>query len=202
MGDVGLLKQTGINPAIAESWKAVANDDFLSETTWTLAERFGYDRPDRQGAEDRRRRRSRSGRCRASSGSIAATFGRRWSRRCRRRARRRSGRCRRWISSSRSLTPGSLPRAEPQQVSTQWNAFFPFLLLHLICYMPTLALANSVLFQNSKITSHANNHWFVDVPSSKAGGMAFESRACQSRRISGRTRRCSRGCQFSPSVRL
>jgi hypothetical protein len=59
MGDVGLLKQTGINPAIAESWKEVAHDDFLSEITWTLAQRFGYDRPGRQEAEDRRMRRGR-----------------------------------------------------------------------------------------------------------------------------------------------
>jgi nucleoside transporter len=28
-----------------------------------------------------------------------------------------------------------------------WGSFYPFLLLHLICYMPTLAMANSVLFQ-------------------------------------------------------
>ena len=33
--------------------------------------------------------------------------------------------------------------------ATHFNVFFPFLLLHLICYMPTLALANSLLFQNS-----------------------------------------------------
>lgn len=29
----------------------------------------------------------------------------------------------------------------------EWSLFYPFLLLHLICYMPTLAMANSVLFQ-------------------------------------------------------
>ncbi|MEZ6055045.1 MAG: MFS transporter, partial [Planctomycetaceae bacterium] len=29
-----------------------------------------------------------------------------------------------------------------------WNTFWPFLLLHLICYMPTLAMVNSVSFQN------------------------------------------------------
>jgi len=34
--------------------------------------------------------------------------------------------------------------------ATEWSQFYPYLLLHLVCYMPTLALANSVLFQNSK----------------------------------------------------
>jgi len=29
-----------------------------------------------------------------------------------------------------------------------WAEFYPFLLLHLICYMPTLALSNSLCFQN------------------------------------------------------
>lgn len=33
--------------------------------------------------------------------------------------------------------------------ATAWGQFYPLLLLHLVCYMPTLALANSVLFQNS-----------------------------------------------------
>jgi nucleoside transporter len=33
--------------------------------------------------------------------------------------------------------------------SMHFNVFFPYLLLHLVCYMPTLALANSVLFQSS-----------------------------------------------------
>ena len=32
--------------------------------------------------------------------------------------------------------------------TTSWNEFYPFLLLHLICYMPTLALSNSLCFQN------------------------------------------------------
>lgn len=32
--------------------------------------------------------------------------------------------------------------------ATDWDGFWPFLLLHLICYMPTLALVNSVSFQN------------------------------------------------------
>ncbi len=32
--------------------------------------------------------------------------------------------------------------------ATDWGSFWPLLLLHLICYMPTLALVNSVSFQN------------------------------------------------------
>ena len=34
--------------------------------------------------------------------------------------------------------------------ATTYDAYFPYLLLHLVCYMPTLALANSVLFQSTK----------------------------------------------------
>jgi hypothetical protein len=56
--------------------------------------------------------------------------------------------------------------------------------------------------QNSHKTSHAMSHWFVEVPSSKAAGTALESRTCQSRRISGRMRKYSRGYQLSPNVRL
>ena len=33
-------------------------------------------------------------------------------------------------------------------LATDWSGFYPFLLLHLICYMPTLALSNSLCFQN------------------------------------------------------
>ena len=32
--------------------------------------------------------------------------------------------------------------------STSWENFYPYLLLHLVFYMPTLALANSLSFQN------------------------------------------------------
>ena len=32
--------------------------------------------------------------------------------------------------------------------ANEWKEFYPFLLLHLICYMPTLALSNSLCFQN------------------------------------------------------
>ena len=34
--------------------------------------------------------------------------------------------------------------------ATDWASFIPYLLAHLFCYMPTLALANSVLFQSVK----------------------------------------------------
>ena len=33
--------------------------------------------------------------------------------------------------------------------ATDFASFYPMLLLHLVCYMPTLALANAVLFRNS-----------------------------------------------------
>jgi len=32
--------------------------------------------------------------------------------------------------------------------AADWSSFFPFILAHLLCYMPTLALVNSVLFQS------------------------------------------------------
>ncbi len=32
--------------------------------------------------------------------------------------------------------------------ANDWKEFYPFLLMHLICYMPTLALSNSLCFQN------------------------------------------------------
>ncbi|MGI9242783.1 MAG: MFS transporter [Verrucomicrobiales bacterium] len=32
--------------------------------------------------------------------------------------------------------------------ATDWASFYPFILAHLLCYMPTLALVNSVLFQS------------------------------------------------------
>ncbi len=34
--------------------------------------------------------------------------------------------------------------------ATDWASFIPYILAHLFCYMPTLALANSVLFQSVK----------------------------------------------------
>ena len=42
--------------------------------------------------------------------------------------------------------------------ATTYDAYFPYLLLHLVCYMPTLALANSVLFQSTKIRSRCTTH--------------------------------------------
>ncbi|MFT5409710.1 MAG: nucleoside transporter [Verrucomicrobiales bacterium] len=32
--------------------------------------------------------------------------------------------------------------------ATDWASFFPYIFIHLLCYMPTLALVNSVLFQS------------------------------------------------------
>jgi nucleoside transporter len=34
--------------------------------------------------------------------------------------------------------------------ATDWSSFLPYLLAHLFCYMPTLALVNSILFQSVK----------------------------------------------------
>ena len=48
MGDVRLLEHQGINPKLAESWKAVEQDDFLSENTWNLAQQVGYEQPGTQ----------------------------------------------------------------------------------------------------------------------------------------------------------
>ncbi|MEZ4887302.1 MAG: amino acid adenylation domain-containing protein [Chitinophagales bacterium] len=42
MSDDKLLKQKGINPKLAETWKKVKEDNFLSETTWELATNLGY----------------------------------------------------------------------------------------------------------------------------------------------------------------
>jgi hypothetical protein len=44
MGDTKLLERQRIDPAVAESWRGVMTDDFLSDVTWTLAAVFGYPR--------------------------------------------------------------------------------------------------------------------------------------------------------------
>ncbi|MFK7904756.1 MAG: beta-ketoacyl synthase N-terminal-like domain-containing protein, partial [Chitinophagales bacterium] len=45
MSDDKLLKQQGINPKLAETWKKVKEDNFLSRETWSLAEALGYQPP-------------------------------------------------------------------------------------------------------------------------------------------------------------
>ncbi len=41
MGDPKLLQQRGINPKLADSWRGVLKDDFLSRTTWETYRKFG-----------------------------------------------------------------------------------------------------------------------------------------------------------------
>jgi hypothetical protein len=70
MGDTHLLEHGRIDAAMADGWKGVLSDDFLSERTWRLAEGFGYTRPEtaaqkkiekKQEDLDQRRRARRSG---------------------------------------------------------------------------------------------------------------------------------------------
>lgn len=46
MGDTEFLKHKRIDPRVADSWRAVAHDNFLSEMTWKLAEALGYEGPE------------------------------------------------------------------------------------------------------------------------------------------------------------
>jgi amino acid adenylation domain-containing protein len=46
MGDTNLLAHKAINPKVAESWKGVNNDNFISPITWKLATQLGYPQPD------------------------------------------------------------------------------------------------------------------------------------------------------------
>lgn len=50
MGDTKFLEHGRINPDIAESWKRVAVDNFLSDMTWELAVSLGYEKPDSDAA--------------------------------------------------------------------------------------------------------------------------------------------------------
>lgn len=45
MGDTKFLEYQQINPKIAEAWKDVVNDNFLSDLTWELADSLGYIKP-------------------------------------------------------------------------------------------------------------------------------------------------------------
>lgn len=46
MGDTKFLEYQGVNPQIAETWKGVLADNFLSDMTWQLAVSLGYEMPD------------------------------------------------------------------------------------------------------------------------------------------------------------
>jgi len=43
MGDIRLLEHGKIDPKLADAWKPVQQNNFLSNTTWNLAEDLGYD---------------------------------------------------------------------------------------------------------------------------------------------------------------
>jgi len=49
MGDTRLLERNAIDPAVADSWKGVLSDNYLSDITWDVAEEFGYERPVQTG---------------------------------------------------------------------------------------------------------------------------------------------------------
>ena len=49
MGDTELLKRDAIDPSVADNWRGVVTDDFLSDLTWDLAQSFGYSRPHESG---------------------------------------------------------------------------------------------------------------------------------------------------------
>ncbi len=46
MGDINLLTHKKIDPALAEAWRGVLKDNFLSHTTWSTAASLGYTPPD------------------------------------------------------------------------------------------------------------------------------------------------------------
>jgi amino acid adenylation domain-containing protein len=45
MGDTKFLRHMRIRPEIADKWRGVLSDDFLSDIAWDLAAEFGYPRP-------------------------------------------------------------------------------------------------------------------------------------------------------------
>jgi hypothetical protein len=53
MGDTHLLERRGIDPKMADGWKGVLGDDFLSDQTWQVAAALGYERPTRADASTR-----------------------------------------------------------------------------------------------------------------------------------------------------
>jgi amino acid adenylation domain-containing protein len=44
MGDLRMLAQQKVNPKLADRWRGVLTDNFLSEQTWDIASRLGYER--------------------------------------------------------------------------------------------------------------------------------------------------------------
>ena len=52
MGDPLLLKHGKINAKLADTWKQVAEDDFLGEPTWKLAEEFGYGKSEEESVKE------------------------------------------------------------------------------------------------------------------------------------------------------
>jgi len=51
MGDTNLLTHKSINPKVAESWKGVLDNNFISDLTWQLAEELGYKNPATQAEQ-------------------------------------------------------------------------------------------------------------------------------------------------------
>ena len=45
MGDIKFLELKSIDPKVAESWRSVSTDNFLSDMTWELARSLGYEPP-------------------------------------------------------------------------------------------------------------------------------------------------------------
>jgi len=70
MGDTRMLERKEIEASVAEAWKERITSDFLSDSTWTLAESLGYSRlvppPDR-GTRHKHRKSAQSQRARRQS---------------------------------------------------------------------------------------------------------------------------------------
>ena len=59
MGDTRMLERKQIDATVANSWKETVVVNFLSEPTWQLAERLGYERHT-PGSDDTRKANSRT----------------------------------------------------------------------------------------------------------------------------------------------
>ncbi len=57
MGDTHFLMHDRIDPKVADNWKGVLSDNFLSDRTWKLAESLGYKRPNALAVNTSRRQR-------------------------------------------------------------------------------------------------------------------------------------------------